>query len=72
MSMIHIYLIYMNKPDLVLNILQWLICHKTNPYPKSNTTRMVQNYCYILVHASLQLIHVTKSVQAVEVTHFGY
>ena len=25
----HIYLIYMNKPDLAFNNLQWLICHKT-------------------------------------------
>ena len=27
----HIYLIYMYKEDLVLNNLQWLICHKTQP-----------------------------------------
>ena len=27
----YIYLIYMYKEDLVLNNLQWLICHKTNP-----------------------------------------
>ena len=27
----HIYLIYMYKLDLVLNILQCLICHKTQP-----------------------------------------
>ena len=26
-----IYLIYMYKKDLVLNNLQWLICHKTKP-----------------------------------------
>ena len=26
-----IYLIYMNKEDLALNNLQWLICHKTQP-----------------------------------------
>ena len=25
----HVYLIYMNKPDLALNNLQWLICHET-------------------------------------------
>ena len=25
----HMYLIYMNKEDLALNNLQWLICHKT-------------------------------------------
>ena len=25
----HVHLIYMNKPDLALNNLQWLICHKT-------------------------------------------
>ena len=30
----HRYLIYMNKPDLVLNNLQWLICHKTKPIIK--------------------------------------
>ena len=29
----HIYLIYMNKPDLALNKLQCLICHKTKPNP---------------------------------------
>ena len=27
----HIYLIYINKPGLALNNLQWLICHKTKP-----------------------------------------
>ena len=27
----YIYLIYMYKPDLALNNLQWLICHKTKP-----------------------------------------
>ena len=27
----HIYLIYMYKLDLVLNNLQWLICHKIKP-----------------------------------------
>ena len=27
----HIYLTYMNKPDLALNNLQWLICHKAKP-----------------------------------------
>ena len=26
-----VYLIYMYKEDLVLNNLQWLICHKTQP-----------------------------------------
>ena len=26
-----IYLTYMYKPDLALNNLQWLICHKTQP-----------------------------------------
>ena len=26
-----IYLIYMNKPELALDYLQWLMCHKTNP-----------------------------------------
>ena len=26
-----IYLIYMSKEDLLLNNLQWLICHKTKP-----------------------------------------
>ena len=28
----HIYLIYMYKEDLALNNLQWLICHKTQPF----------------------------------------
>ena len=27
----HIYLVYMQKEDLALNYLQWLICHKTQP-----------------------------------------
>ena len=27
----HENLIYMNKEDLALNNLQWLICHKTQP-----------------------------------------
>ena len=27
-----IYLLYMYKQDLELNNLQWLICHKTQPY----------------------------------------
>ena len=27
----HIYSIFMNKEDLALNNLQWLICHKTKP-----------------------------------------
>ena len=27
----HVYLIYMYKDDLVLNNLQWLICHKIQP-----------------------------------------
>ena len=30
-----IYLIYMNKKDLALNSLQWLICHKTKQNPRS-------------------------------------
>ena len=34
----HIYLIYMNKPDLALDNQQWLIFHKIkqNPKIKSN------------------------------------
>ena len=28
----NIYLIYMYKPDLALNNLQWLICHKIKPH----------------------------------------
>ena len=27
----HIYLKYMNKPDLALNDQQWLVCHKAKP-----------------------------------------
>ena len=30
-STLHIYLIYMYKQDLLLNNLQWLICHKIQP-----------------------------------------
>ena len=28
----HIYLIYMYKPDLALNNLEWLICYETKLY----------------------------------------
>ena len=35
----NIYLIYMNKLNVALNNLQWLICHKTKP----NQTRAVQS-----------------------------
>ena len=43
----HIYLIYINKPDLALNNLQWLICHKT----KTNQTKQVSSfkYCYLVL-----------------------
>ena len=34
----YIYLIYMCKPDLVLNNLQWLICHKTKTKPHNLKT----------------------------------
>ena len=34
----NINLIYMNKLDLALNNLQWLICHKT----KSNQTKPIR------------------------------
>ena len=37
MSTNHIYLIYMYKPDLALNNLEWLICHQT----KSNQTKLI-------------------------------
>ena len=30
----HIYLIYINKPDLALSNLQWLICHINLTKPK--------------------------------------
>ena len=38
-----IYLMYMNKKDLVLNNLKWLICHKTKP----NQTKQAHIYIYI-------------------------
>ena len=31
LQIIYIYMIYMYKLDLVLNNLQWLICHKPQP-----------------------------------------
>ena len=40
----HIYLIYMNKSDLALNKLQWLICHKTKP----NQTKPNQTKCLMI------------------------
>ena len=36
LQLIYIYLIYMYKQDLVLNNLQWLICHKTKPNQITN------------------------------------
>ena len=39
-----IYWIYMYKEKLALNQLQWLICHKTQPYELS-----IMNYCVKLI-----------------------
>ena len=44
MSLEIIYLIYMYKKDLVLNNLQWLICHKTKP----NQTKPNENLLFII------------------------
>ena len=37
----HIYLIYMNKEDLALNNLQWLICHKNKPKQTIGTPQVI-------------------------------
>ena len=41
MSTNHLYLIYMYKPDLALNNLQWFICHKTK--------RNQRNYSHVII-----------------------
>ena len=36
----HLYIIHVYKEDLAINILQWLICHKTQPnQAKPNQTK---------------------------------
>ena len=43
MSTNHIHLKYMYKPDLALNNLQWLICHKTKPNCWNSIVRLSTN-----------------------------
>ena len=47
----HIYLIYMYKEDLALNILQWLMCHQTQP----NQTKPNHIYLIYMYKEDLEL-----------------
>ena len=58
------YLIYMYKKDLVLNELQWLICHKAKPnqIPDINITRLSQSLKCISTSAGWCLCFISKLV----------
>ena len=47
----------MNKPDLALNNLQWLICHKTNPNNYGHTGHFYNGnnkVCYLIPQGNLE------------------
>ena len=48
-----IYLIYMYKTDLVLNDLQWLMCHKTKP----NLQVGLYTYCFSFADWLAECLH---------------
>ena len=53
-----IYLIYTYKEDLVLNNLQWLICHKTKP---NESSLLLKLHIDLLVNIGLILVLFVKN-----------
>ena len=53
-----IYIIYMNKSDLALNNLQWLICHKTNQTKPNQPPKKIwwMKYSYYLSSIKLRKV----------------